>query len=81
MPQKTNEVETPADLTAWAKGVAAAVTPAELARLVKDYREQSRNPRRGEVAASHRRRTQRPRLRNPTRQAVEPDASPPRVAT
>lgn len=46
MPDKTTELETPADLVAWAKGVADAVTPAELARLVKDYREQARNSRR-----------------------------------
>lgn len=49
MPQKTNEVETPADLAAWAKEVSGAVTPAELARLVKDYREQARNSRRSEA--------------------------------
>ena len=46
MPDKTKELETPADVAAWAKALAAAVTPAELARLVKDYREQARNPRR-----------------------------------
>ncbi len=47
MPDKTTDIETTADLAEWAKGVAGAVTPAELARLVKDYREQSRNNRRG----------------------------------
>ena len=46
MPNKVKELETPADVAAWAKALAAAVTPAELARLVKDYREQARNPRR-----------------------------------
>ena len=49
MPDETTELETPADLAAWAKGVAGAVTPAELARLVKDYREQARNSRRSEA--------------------------------
>ena len=49
MPDKTTDIETPADLAAWAKALAAAVTPAELARLVKDYREQARNPRRSAV--------------------------------
>ena len=46
MSDKTKELETPADVAAWAKALAAAVTPAELARLVRDYREQARNPRR-----------------------------------
>ena len=46
MTNKTTETETAAYLTAWAKGVAASVTPAELARLLKDYREQARNSRR-----------------------------------
>ena len=46
MSDKTKELETPADLAVWAKALAAAVTPVELARLVKDYREQARNPRR-----------------------------------
>lgn len=49
MPDKTTELETPADLAAWAKDVAGAVTPAELARLVKDYREQAQNSRRSEA--------------------------------
>ena len=49
MPDKTTESETPADVVAWAKALAAAVTPAELARLVKDYREQARNTRRSAV--------------------------------
>ena len=46
MPDKTTDIESKADLVAWAKDVAGAVTPAELARLVKDYREQTRNTRR-----------------------------------
>lgn len=46
MADKTPETETDAYLTAWAKGVAESVTPDELARLVKDYREQSQNKRR-----------------------------------
>ena len=46
MSDKTKELETPAELATWAKGVAKSVTPAELARLVKDYREQAGNPRR-----------------------------------
>ena len=49
MTKKTTDIENDADLSAWAKGVAAAVTPAELVRLVKDYREQARNPRRSEA--------------------------------
>ena len=49
MPDKLNDIESPADVAAWAKGVAKAVTPAELARLVKDYREQARNSRRSEA--------------------------------
>lgn len=49
MPEKLKDRESDADLAAWAKGVAAAVTPVELARLVKDYREQARNPRRSEA--------------------------------
>ena len=47
MTEKLKERETPADLAAWAKELAAAVTPAELAGLVKDYRQQARNKRRG----------------------------------
>lgn len=43
---KTSETESSAYLTTWAEGVAASITPAELARLVKDYREQARNTRR-----------------------------------
>ena len=46
MPDKTPETETDAELTAWAKGVAASVTPDELARLVKDYREHAQSKRR-----------------------------------
>ena len=46
MPDKLKDIESTADLTAWAKDVVGAVTPAELVRLVKDYREQARNPRR-----------------------------------
>ena len=46
MTKKSLELESSADLAVWAKALAAAVTPAELARLVKDYREQARNPRR-----------------------------------
>ncbi len=49
MPDKLKDIESTADLTAWAKDVAGAVTPTELARLVKDYREQARNPRRSEA--------------------------------
>lgn len=39
------DTDTVAYLTAWAEGVFAAVTPEELARLVKDYREASQNKR------------------------------------
>lgn len=46
MPDKTPETETDAYLTAWAEGVAASITPDELARLVKDYKGQSQNKRR-----------------------------------
>ncbi len=46
MADKTTDIETTADLAAWAKALAAAATPDELARLVKDYRQQARNPRR-----------------------------------
>ncbi len=46
MPDKTNDFETTADLAAWAEAVSASVTPGELARLVKDYRERSQNKRR-----------------------------------
>lgn len=46
MPDKTPETETDAELTAWAEAVVASVTPDELARLMKDYREQSQNKRR-----------------------------------
>lgn len=46
MPDKVKELESPAELAAWAKELAKAVTPAELARLVADYREQARNRRR-----------------------------------
>lgn len=46
MARKQPEPEVGADLTAWATGVASAVTAAELARLIKDYREQARNSRR-----------------------------------
>lgn len=49
MPDKLKDLESTAELAAWAKGVAGAVTPAELARLVKDYREQARNSRRSEA--------------------------------
>src|SRR5712691_3507586 len=49
MPEKLKDRESDADLAAWAKDVAAAVTPAELVRLVKDYREQARNSRRSEA--------------------------------
>ncbi len=49
MPDKLKDIESTADLAAWAKEVAGAVTPAELARLVKDYREQARKPRRSEA--------------------------------
>jgi hypothetical protein len=49
MPDKSKDIESNADLAAWAKEVAGAVTPAELARLVKDYREQARKPRRSEA--------------------------------
>ncbi|MEK6262249.1 MAG: hypothetical protein AABP62_26930 [Planctomycetota bacterium] len=43
---KMPETETDAYLTAWAEGVATSVTPDELARLVKDYRELAQNKRR-----------------------------------
>ena len=46
MTNKTTDLESDDYLTAWAKEVAAAVTPAELAKLVKDYRELASNPRR-----------------------------------
>ena len=49
MANKTTDTEDDAYLTAWAKEVAESVTPAELARLVKDYREQARNWRRSEA--------------------------------
>lgn len=49
MPDKLKDIESTADLAVWAKEVAGAVTPAELARLVKDYREQARNSRRSEA--------------------------------
>ena len=42
MSKKSQEPESLADLAAWAKALAVAVTPAELARLVKDYRMQAR---------------------------------------
>lgn len=48
MPEKLKDRESDADLAAWAKGVAAAVSPAELARLVKDYRSQARNSQHSE---------------------------------
>ncbi len=43
---KPSDTESSAYLATWAEGVAASVTPVELTRLVKDYREQSRNTRR-----------------------------------
>ena len=46
MTEKLKDRESDADLAAWAKALAAAVAPAELARLVKDYRQQGRNLRR-----------------------------------
>ena len=46
MPDESKDQDTDDYLAEWAKGVAAAVTPAELARLVTDYREQAGNPRR-----------------------------------
>lgn len=46
MPDDTSDIETDAELVAWAAGVAASVTPNELASLVKDYREQSQSKRR-----------------------------------
>ena len=46
MPDTMPDTEPNAYLAGWAQQVAASVTPDELARLVKDYREQSRNPRR-----------------------------------
>ena len=47
MSDKTKELETPAEFATWAKDVAKSVRLAELARLVKDYRQQARNKRRG----------------------------------
>ena len=47
--KKTTNIENDTDLAAWAKGVAAALTPAELVQLVKDYRQQARNSRRSEA--------------------------------
>lgn len=46
MSDEAKNLESSADLAAWAKALAAAVMPAELARLVKDYREQARHSRR-----------------------------------
>ena len=46
MPKLTPNTETDAYLTTWAEQIAATVTPDELARLVKDYRQQARNARR-----------------------------------
>jgi glycine betaine/choline ABC-type transport system substrate-binding protein len=46
MTERATDEPADADLAGWAKAVAAAVTPAELVRLVADYREQVRNPRR-----------------------------------
>ena len=46
MPDDTPDIETDAELTAWAEAVAASVTPEELARLVKDYQVQAQNKRR-----------------------------------
>lgn len=46
MTDEKSEKETGAELASWAAGVFASVTPEELARLLKDYREQSQNNRR-----------------------------------
>lgn len=46
MTEKTTDTETEADLLVWAEGIAKAVTSDELARLLRDYRDQARNQRR-----------------------------------
>lgn len=46
MTKRASKKPTDAELTAWLNGVAAAVTPAELGRLVADCREPGRKPRR-----------------------------------
>ena len=46
MTNKKTDLENDAYLAAWAKELAAAVTPDELARLVDDYRKQAGNARR-----------------------------------
>ena len=46
MTEEMPDNETDTELAAWAAGVIACVTPEELSRLVKDYRELSQNKRR-----------------------------------
>jgi hypothetical protein len=46
MPKPTTNTETDAYLIGWAKQLAATIDRDELARLVKDYRQQARNKRR-----------------------------------
>jgi hypothetical protein len=48
MPKNKPDAATDSDayLTAWAKQLAKSVTASELAKLVKDYRQQARNSRR-----------------------------------
>lgn len=46
MASKIEVRESDSELATWAKELAKAVRPDELARLVKDYREIARNPRR-----------------------------------
>ena len=46
MPDKSKDLETDAYLAAWAKELAASVTPAEHNKLVDDYRKQAGNARR-----------------------------------